>query len=130
MGIQETVNTHDQLVKWNREFGEKFVAISPRYTPGRTPSRNGWAVWSPWKTLDPDAAWYDYGHMCFNGFALGSSRKEGSALALIAAQTWAQSLSETKVIWVRNRMGDYIPEQVNKAFPLRKRARLKVETQK
>jgi hypothetical protein len=116
------VNTYDQLMA-ARESGlvKRPVAIGPAYLPGRGSSRCGWVVWSPVERTDPDhdAPWYFGGKKHFGTFGKDGTRREQTAAALTDAMRWAND-TYGPFNWARNRMGDYIPAQIKKAFPLRK----------
>lgn len=106
------INTHDQLVA-----AGGGVAIVPAYTGARSNYRNGWHVYrvnvkgQPLVT-DKTAHWTDHHRKHFPD---GFSRAE----ALEEAKRWVEATYGERGPWVRNRMGDYLPERIHKAFPLR-----------
>jgi hypothetical protein len=111
--VSEIFNTTEQL-----KAAGGGVSIVPAYTPGRTQHRNGWRVYRVTATglrivTDKNAAWYDYGCKHFN--ESGTTRAE----ALEEAKRWVEATYGERGPWVRNRMGDYLPERIHKAFPLR-----------
>ena len=114
-------NTWEQLHLWKQAgLHSRPVAIGPAYLPGRTPTRSGWIVWSPWEPTDTDSEWYFHGKKHFSGFGLGNSRKESLALSLTEAMKWAND-NYGPFNWARNSTGEYVPEQLQKKFPIRKR---------
>ena len=120
--IEEVINTHDQLLRW-KQTDLKFrpVAITVSHSFGtRSPSINGWKVYSPWVKTDPDAHWSDNGCKFFGYFEQGgSNKKESMKSALLEAMAWA-SERYGPFEWERNRMGAYVPVPLNSKFPIRK----------
>ncbi len=110
------INTHDQLVA-AVEAGiipkRRAVTIGRALAPGRGVRYWGWDVYSPYFNTDPTAAWYQYGQKLF------LSDPDQNA-ALDAAMTWAMKRYGVTA-WKRNRMGDWVPIEVQKALPIPKR---------
>lgn len=105
-------NTHDQLVASNGG-----VAITPAQTQGRSPRFYGWTVYridakGREVVTDCNAAWYNYGRKTFSATMKGRMESLQEAKEWVAAQGWYDGK------WVRNRMFDYVPADVNKRFPL------------
>jgi len=112
--VEEVTNTWEQLHKSGGS-----VAIVPAMMPGRQTRQCGWAVLrvnADGKQLvtDKHAAWYDHYKKTFSDF--GRTR----AAALLAAQAWVKEKGWYDGPWVRNRARDYVPELVNRRFPIRK----------
>lgn len=129
--MRDVINTHDQLIRW-KEAGmhKRPVAIMVYHASfGRSNHRDGWCVYSPWaKTSDTVEPWYHHGDKHFNRFLVKAAdlpdaltrRQIGPArdkAALVLAMQWADH-KYGPFDWVRNRMGDYVPAELNKAFPL------------
>lgn len=101
------INTHDQLAA-----AGSGVAICPAYSGAR--DRNGWVVYRVVRgvrVLTDTRA--HHGLMHFAEF--GTSRAE----ALKEAKRWVAETYGERGPWVRNRLGDYLPERIHKAHPLR-----------
>lgn len=96
---------------------EKTLIISYARNGGRSVLPAWWSVGSPFFKTNPDGAWYEYGRQTFSlGFAeqTHSTRK---ASALKKAQEWAATKYGVTE-WAKNRMGDYIPKEVNDKWPI------------
>lgn len=119
---EEAVNTHDQLVK-----AGGGIAIGTATLPGRSRRAYGWDVYrvvvKDGKAIsvvtDSDAPWYAYGRKVFR---FEDQSAEGKAAALKAAQDWVADTYGEQGPWKRNgmRQRQYVPERINKQFPLRK----------
>jgi hypothetical protein len=114
--VREVINTHEQL-----QCSGGGVAIIKNHAPGRDARFCGWAIYrvnaaGVQIATATDAAWYDRGKKTFSTF--GRGRME----ALQEAKDFVAKKFGYGGKWVRNRMGDYIPAEVHKRFPLRKRA--------
>ena len=63
---------------------------------------------------NPKAQWYDYERQCFS-----YGGRDTRMTALARAKMFAKALlGKEAVDWCRNRMGDYVPRDVNERFPL------------
>lgn len=110
------INTWDQLVA-----SGGGVAITKKYSSGRDPSFSGWGILrvdAKGKQIAtvPKAPYYDLGQKVFSTF--GTTRME----ALAQAKAWVAKKFGYDGKWTRNRMGDYVPTDVHKRFPIRERA--------
>jgi hypothetical protein len=120
---REIINTHNQLLAAH-EANLPDVAIYPRHwSCGRNTYRDGWKVGRPGKNLGTETNPYDWDYGCkvfnereFNGETWRDRRQQ----AFVAAVMWASGRYKV-ARFVRNRMGDYVDERVNKMFPLRKK---------
>lgn len=123
--IEEVTNTWEQLIRWKKAgLNTRPVAIGPAHSPSsRGPGlRNGWFVWSPWELTDPSGPWYYYNKMHFADcqyFGGDITRSEARKAALDAAKKWADE-KYGPFNWVRNRMGEYVPKELNDLFPIRR----------
>jgi hypothetical protein len=119
---REVINTHDQLLA-ARSAGLPDVAVCPRHcNGGRDSWRNGWKVYQPGFNLgDETNRWdWDYGCKVFSE-GMGNWR-ESRELAFFQASSWTREQYGIRK-FVRNRMGDFVDERVNKQFPLPKRGK-------
>jgi hypothetical protein len=96
--------------------------ISASYNVGRDTYFDGWIVLrvnADGKELatDKDAAWYHYKRKWFG--SAGDNDRGKAALA--KAQAWVAGQGWCSGPWTRNRMHDYVPAAINKAFPIPKR---------
>ena len=64
---------------------------------------------------DRQAAWYHNKHKAFSFSCHGDKVK-----ALAAAKAWVANQGWYDGNWVRNRMGDFLPAEINKQFPIEK----------
>ena len=109
------INTHDQLVA-----AGGGVAIMTARSSGRMPRACGWAVYrvnarGEQIVTNADAAWYEYKRKTFYWRLYGDK-----AAALESAQEWiAEHLGEPGP-WKRNAVRDYVPERIQKQFPIKK----------
>lgn len=130
------VNTHHQITA-AADTGlldlSRAVAIvaSHAWTSSATRdgSQDGWILYSPFFKTDPKAAWYHHGQLFF-GFhktaislppaasraAERKARKQASLDAAIAYCAQAYGHHD----WARNRMGDWVPAEVEATFPIPK----------
>lgn len=119
MSKREIVNTHDQL----RAAGGG-VAIMPAYIGGRTQYFCGWSIYrvnveGKQLVTDPKAHWQQYGKKTFSTMgATGDTPAERSRNALALAKRWIAEQGWYDGEWMRNRMRDYVPKEINKQFPL------------
>jgi len=116
--MTEICNTHGQLVA-----AGGGIAIMPAYVGTRTEYRSGWKVYrvdaaGARIATDPTAHWTDYG--CKRFHESDKTRAE----ALEEAKRWCAETYGEQGPWVRNRMGDYLPARIHKAYPLRKRTKV------
>ena len=116
---RQIINTWDQLMAAIADrISATPVAIGSAVLP-YDDKQSGWYVWSPVKPTDPTSAWYHCGCKYFSIFAHASTRSQRKAAALVEAMKWADD-NYGPFEWAKNKMGDYIPADINKAFPLRK----------
>lgn len=125
--IEEVVNTHDQLIRWKEAgLAARPVAVCKSYiSGGRGPAiLYGWEIYSPWEQTDSEVHWQHYGRKQFPNsmYYREVDRFTARKLALAAALGWANA-KYGPFDWVRNRMGDYVPKELNDYFPLRKQKR-------
>lgn len=118
--VKEIINTHDQLVA-----AGGGVAIMPSYTGTRTQYPYGWAVYrlnaSGQRVItDPEAHWSDYGKRVFSHSKHSGTPAEQKRASLETAKQWIAEQGWYEGEWVRNRMRDYVPKDINKQFPIRK----------
>jgi hypothetical protein len=114
-------NTHDQLVVALRAGHKAPFAIGKSSGP-LSSSMNGWKVYHPALKTDPKAAWYDYGQKTFRLFGRSETdTAERKAAALFEAQQWVAQTYGYTGEWKRNRMGDYVPADIQKQWPIPKR---------
>jgi hypothetical protein len=109
------INTYDQLVAAGggvaicyRAQGDHRSCESPRWRIMRV--KGGREI-----VTDPRAHWMDYGAKAF--YTYGQDRMG----VLEVAKEWAAKHLKEPGPWVRNRMRDYVPERINKQFPIPKR---------
>jgi len=119
LGAVEPGNTYDQL----RHAGGG-VAISLNYGGTRQYYVYGYEVWRIGPkgekiVTDPDASWFNYGKKVFRGEGDNFHARQRDALA--KAQAWVAEQGWYNGPWVRNRLRDYVPEEINKRFPIKKR---------
>jgi hypothetical protein len=119
--MNEAVNTHDQL----RSAGGG-VAIMPSYVGTRTQSFCGWAIYrvngnGQQVVTDAKAHWQDYGKKVFSTLMVKGTPAERSRTTLEMAKKWVAEQGWYDGEWARNRMRDYVPKEINKKFPLRKK---------
>ena len=126
------INTHDQLraaVASGLLDQQHALAIAPSYSAGagNDGPQNGWLLFSPYFDTDPTASWYHHGQLWFGYPETGpallaavpvakvrKAQKELSLQAAVAHARQVYSLPE----WSRNRLGDYVPAQVESTFPI------------
>lgn len=126
---ERLVNTFDQLC---RSGGG--VAICPGTSAIRGPGP--YTHWSLLRVVngqsvetDSKSAWYHHGAKVF--YFMKMSRQDGDAQKLTNLQAKAAALTAAQAYvakhfgytgaWVRNRMGDYVPVDVNRQFTLPKK---------
>jgi hypothetical protein len=108
------VNTHEQLAA-----AGGGVAIMKHHSQGRDARFDGWCVYRlDAKGLqiatDAKAAWYNNGKKVFH--KLGRD----ATAALEEAKAWVLEAYQEAGPWKSNGMGDYVPERIAKAHPLKK----------
>jgi hypothetical protein len=113
------INTHDQLTA-----AGGGVAITKAYTAGRESSSCGWAVYRVNKDgnqviTDPQSHWSHHGKKVFFWM------RPGKMVALNEAKAWILEKYGEAGPWKRNPRLDYVPERINKAFPLPKKEKTK-----
>lgn len=119
---QRIINTHDQL-----KAAGGGIAIIVAHGGIRETFVNGWYIYRVSKhgdqlITDPQAAWYNYGMKWFSNFGDGSFH-ERNAVALGQARAWVAEQYGEHGPWVRNAQLDYVPERIQKAFPIRREKR-------
>lgn len=119
------INTYDQLKAAAADGFDKrgLVGVGyhhPDYSNSRDVSCQQWRVFSPFRTLHPTAHWTDNGAKVFLVFGDGATHKERKAAALAKALAWAEKNCGVKE-WAKNRIGAYVPKEVNDKFPIPKR---------
>lgn len=113
--VREAVNTHDQLV-----LAGGGVAIMKAYAGMR--DMRPWA----WKVYRVDAHGEVLptgtdGYKVFSWFIAGRPKQEVRAERLQETKDYIAEKFGYSGKWVRNWMGDYVPEDIHKRFPLRPR---------
>ena len=110
------INTHEQLMA-----AGGGIAIMPVYhgvSRAERTTSNGWSVYrivnGQQISTDPSAPWYCHGRKTF----VFHSGKHSKADALAMAQRWVAEQGWYDGQWTRNRMGDYVPSDTNRRFPL------------
>lgn len=121
--MSEAINTHDQL----RKAGGG-IAITVATGGIRQTYVNGWYVYRLGPDLrpiptNPDAPWYDHGKKWFgNSSAEGKTFHERQRNALETAKRWVAEQGWYDGEWVGNRDRCYVPKDINKRFPIRRRS--------
>lgn len=111
----EVVNTHEQL-----KLTGGGVAITRATSPGRQTCFCGWHIYrinaeGQKIVTDRDAAWYDHHQKTFH------ANWADRLVVLEVAKAWVAEKYGITGTWVRNTSGDYVLQDINKRFPLRKR---------
>jgi hypothetical protein len=122
------INTYDQM----KAAGGDGVAICVAHSGGRGSFVSGWHVvrFVRGKTVatDPDAAYYHDKQKWFS--LVGSSGRDGfvaaRAAALAQAQAWVKAQGWYDGEWKRNAMGDFVPADVQRQFPIKRPRRASV----
>lgn len=114
----ELVNTHEQLTA-----AGGGIAIIKAYAWGRDGNINGWHIYRVNEhgrkvATDLGAPWYHHECKWFVSRANGTFH-ERQRQALEAARVWIAETYGELGPWVRNRLGDYLPERIHETFPLR-----------
>jgi hypothetical protein len=119
--FEQALNTYDQL---KRAGGG--IAIMPSSDSSGRGGTCGYFVFRVGpkgeviKTdVGPDSPWYRHGQKVFFGPDGPLTWHQRQAGALADAQRWVAETFHEAGPWVRNRMGDYLPERIHKAHPLR-----------
>lgn len=114
---QQIINTWDQCTA----AGGDCVAIYYHPYNARACSPAKWSVsrFKDGKELvtDKEAAWYDYKRKTFS---IGHPIREHKQAALAEAINWVCKTYGPRT-FVRNRMGDYVEQDVNERFPIPRR---------
>lgn len=115
------INTHDQL----RAAGGG-VAITVAYGSGRDHYVSGWHVYrlgADGKQIptDPGAPFYQHGCKWFGLLLRKGSFHERKRHAAAEAQAWVKEQGWYAGEWKRNAMGDFVPADTQKRFPIRRR---------
>jgi hypothetical protein len=121
MNTSDIINTWGQLVAAGGGVGifstptsSGRVSTSPKFQVIRITAQGREIPTDP---RPPDQRpWYDHGRKTFLPFAYNDKAK-----ALAAAQAWVAEQGWYDGPWARNRMGDYLPTNIHKRFPLRPR---------
>ena len=120
------INTHDQL----RALGGG-VAIVVSYGGGRDTHVDGWCVYrvdarGQRLVTDKDAAWYRNSLKWFPlDSGLGLSFAERRTRAAEAAKAWVAKQGWYGGEWKRNAVGDYVPIEAQRRFPIKRRREVK-----
>ena len=118
------INTYDQIMA-SGGTGILIVWFSDK----RTGNKYSVMLYRDGKELptNPSAPWFDHGRKTFSPFnaTSGNNLREDKAWALKQAQDWiaANYPDLAPKEWAKNRMGDYISADINKKFPIPKRAK-------
>jgi hypothetical protein len=110
------INTHDQLVA-----AGGGVAIMTAHTQGRSSRACGWAVYrvnaqGEQVATNAKAAWYEDGRKTFYWRVYSDKN-----VALESAQEWIAENCGEAGPWKRNAARDYVPERIQKQFPISKK---------
>lgn len=120
--MAEAVNTHEQL-----KLAGGGVAITVAKGGARSDFVSGWHVYRVGADGQkiptyPDGPWYHHGLKWFCvQRGNGRSFHEGLRLALEEAKKWVAEQGWYDGEWVGNRQRNYVPKEINKRFPIRKR---------
>jgi hypothetical protein len=120
---RDLINTHDQL----RAAGGG-VAITVAYSSGRETYVSGWHVYRlgpDGKQIVTEAKGHFWDHGC-KWFSLGMGRPgesfhEKKRRALAEAQAWVREQGWYDGEWKRNAVGDVVPADIQKRFPIPRR---------
>lgn len=126
------INTYDQVL--HAPEGVPKIAIIASHGPGGDYRATGFAVhrWTDAgvqvKTAESGAPWYYHGRKTFLfGLDRSISHHERRRLTLAAAQKWIADQGWYAGEWARNGFGDYVPEAANRANPIKRPTRRRVE---
>lgn len=112
------INTYDQLMAAMRAGHKWPYALCREYVGHRTPYFYGWKVYHPTKATDPSKSTsLSRGYRTFSRVGAASSDRMGRE-ALAAAQQWVADTYGYSGLWKRNRMGDYVPADIQKQWPI------------
>jgi len=118
--VQRVVNTHDQLIAMGGG-----VAIVVSHGGARTDYVDGFLVYrvvgGRAVVTDPDTAWYHHGRKWFSNSAYrNEGHHKAQAKAALDAQRWVREQGWYDGPWVRNGQRDWVPDEVNRLFPIRR----------
>lgn len=114
------INTYEQLVA-----AGGGIAITPARIGAREQYIYGWNIYrvnaqGQKLVTDKNAAWYQHGKKWIAPPDGVHGHHKAQAAALELAKAWVAETYGELGPWKRNRMRDYVPERINKQFPLRK----------
>jgi hypothetical protein len=115
------INTYDQMIA-----SGCGVAIVVSWGGIRDRYVDGWLVLRRDKQgrevpTDPKAPWYHHGHKWF-GMRSNGSFAERRHEAFLRAAAWVAEQGWYSGEWKRNALGDFVPADVQKRFPIKRRA--------
>jgi hypothetical protein len=113
----EIINTFDQLTAAGGGLALCYESPSRWTTPKVSVMRVSEGKLAKTRS---DAPWYDHGMKTF--IVDRPLTKENKAAAFAEAQTWVALNFDERGPWKRNRMGDLVPEWIDKRFPIRRRS--------
>lgn len=119
------VNTHDQLVR-----AGGGIAIIENYSGVQHTTIHGYLIYKidargQVCATDKQAPWYHRNMKVFLPPAASHlSFKERQAHAFANAAAWVKQRYGEEGPWVRNRLRDYVPARIHKAYPLRPQRRV------
>lgn len=110
------VNTHIQV---SRAGIKPLVSIVVSYG---TQKRyvDGWSAYGIGFQTDPKAPWYQYGCKWFSSVVRSGTFHERQKAALLEAIAWTSKKYGHKE-WTKNKFGAYVPVEVERAVPTRKK---------
>jgi hypothetical protein len=115
MSEREIINTHDQLVAAGGGVALIYLASTAGQRGGMGARFHVYRIGADGRqrVTDPNAHWSDSHCKTFHVFVKSREEQLAAAQAWVAEQGWYTGL------WARNRMGDYVPADIHKRFPLR-----------
>ena len=121
--VHDIVNAYMQLAAAKKAGLEgPFILISYVSDIGRGGIGQYWVVDRPGFIIDKEAHWSLRGKKAFDLHEGGDNFAARKALALEAAKAWVND-RYGEVVWARNGRGDWLPAQINAAFPISKSKR-------
>lgn len=115
---REVVNTWEQLHAARTGTALCWHSKAPRAVIGN--------YWSIMRVVDgrkiqtdPKGAWYYHGDKAFSGFGNKNPDLSRRLAGLEESKDFALETYGDAGPWVRNRMGDYVPKDINDKFPVR-----------